>query len=527
MENAISDTHAGEVEPMVKELKDNFNILSRMALKFRKSQLIALKRSLLKHEDVLVKAYEKDLGMDVSNATLSGLPPIVKSIDYCVEMLDEWAADRHIPTPLVDWPSKCYLKPQGKGVYCVMGAWNVPVFTTIEPVIYAIAAGNSVIVKPSEFSPASSNYMKLVCDECFDPRFYRCIEGGVQTGIALTNSRLDGLVFTGGTWTGKLVAQAASKNLYPCILELGGKSPAVVDCNCDLDLTAKKIAYTKWLNNGQVCVDVDYCLIHGKVYDEFIKLLKHYTEKFYGKDAINNKWYSRMIHTAHAENTWKLLEGLKENNQIIYQGGKPDTANKFLPPTIVEIGDNDLDKPIMQNEIFGPILIVKKFNRQDEVIDLINSKGRPLVIHYFGNVDSPFMKNLVTRTRSGSVVTNDVIFPTLNNKMPFGGIGDSGMGSLHTRDCFDQMSVMRSVVERPNGNLKGLNSIGASKNCDFIYDKNKSSDDIVRIMKGKKHSFTIKPYDYLYMMKLLFFVLILFFLMKFQFVVIEFPKFSS
>ena len=291
-----------------------------------------------------------------------------------------------------------------------------------------------------------------VIKEYLDPRFYDCIEGGVKTAIKLSNTKFDGIVFTGGTVTGKIIASCAGKNLVPCILELGGKCPVVIDDTANCDLAAKRIANWKFINTGQICVSADYLLVHEAVYEQFKEKFIYYCKKYFKADAKDSKIYGRMIHRAHCERTWNLLKG--HEDKIIYRGGKPDFDNLFLPPTIIE--DPPMDSELMNEEIFGPIISIKKFSQKQEVIDIINARGRPLVIYYFGNTNSEMNQDLLNKTRSGSYAANECGFNLINSALPFGGTGDSGYGCLNTQYCFDQMSVLKAVTERPNSSFMDL-----------------------------------------------------------------------
>lgn len=409
----------------VSEVKENFEILRNMPVAFRKSQLANLKKTLLELQPELTLASKADLGADPCSVYNMSMLPVIFEIDDAISNLDSWSARRQADSLAIWYPATHYIEPVGRGIVCVLGSWNVPMGTTILPAVSAIAAGNCVIIKPSEFAPESSDVMKKLCDLALDKRFYRCIEGGVQTSIRLTNTAFDYIVFTGGTSTGKIVAATASKHLTPCVLELGGKCPAIVDACADLNGAAMRIASGKWQNSGQVCISSDYCMIHEDVYEEFKELLVSATKKICSENAEHNPYFGRMIHKAHCKRTWEMLGN--EHTKIIFQAGKYDLDNKFLPPTIIE--NVSPESLLMQEEIFGPILPILKFSTKEFLVREIEAKGRPLAIYYFGENGSATKKHLQDNTRSGQFVTNDVSYQFINHHLPFGGVGDSGYGT--------------------------------------------------------------------------------------------------
>lgn len=318
----------------------------------------------------------------------------------------------------------------------------------------------------------------------------------------------DGLIFTGGTETGKTVAQAAAKNLVPCILELGGSNPAVVDASADLELAGKRLVQGRFTNSGQICLCPDYVLVHANVFEKLKEIIVKYTKQFYGNDASKNFNFGRQIHPQHANRVMKFLEG--QEDKIIYQAGTPDPDNKFVPPTILEKCDDKSD--IMNEETFGPLLVLRPFNRHDEVINFINERPRPLAIYFFGDNNATLKKNILLRTRSGQLVTNDTVLQYAQHNQPFGGVGDSGYGAYHGLAGFDTFSHLRSVVERPN-NLK----IDVSER----YPNSTSPEERLKTIRKVTFLFELEPANLI--CKIIKILAFIFFLLCWRYNVVAFP----
>lgn len=344
------------------------------------------------------------------------------------------------------------MKPQARGVVLVIGSWNYP-YNTLAPFISAIAAGNAVLIKPSEHSPSCSKVFKKLCDEFLDTRFYRVIEGGIPTGTKVTSLPVDLICFTGSTYVGKIIARAASANLTPCILELGGKCPTIIDHTANLDIAARRVVSTKFMNAGQTCVAPDYVFVHPKIKTEFINKVKQNINTFYTQNPKTCPSYSRLIHKIHTERCAKLLEGHKD--KIIHGNiDQIDLNGCFIPPIVID--SPSMNSDLMKEEIFGPILPIITYEKPQEIIDYIKSNPRPLAVYYYGNPDSVVCERLQERTISGAFVTNDCVMQAGNSNLPFGGVGDSGYGTTHGRDGFMQMSHLRSIYIRPNSKFLDL-----------------------------------------------------------------------
>lgn len=346
-------------------------------------------------------------------------------------------------TAILLFPSTVYDLAEPLGMCVVLGTWNYPFATTFKPVISAIAAGNCCIIKPSEFAPYSSAVIKDMVDR-MDQRYFRCFEGQRETSVHLNKMPFDVLAFTGGTTVGKYIAKDAAMNLTKCVLELGGKNHCVVDKTAGIPLAAKRLANAKSFNCGQTCISVDYIFVDKAISKEFIQALKTEFSLILSEDSKNNEHYGRLIHTTHAKNMMKLLEGQKE--KIIYQPGKPDPDNKFVPITIVL--NPDLDSPIMQEEIFGPLLPIVEYESFKEVEAFLNRMPKPLTNYYFGDTSTASYKHLRDNCSSGSLMTNDLMYMYVSYSQGFGGVGPSGVGKLDGYRGFLEFSHLKPVIER-------------------------------------------------------------------------------
>lgn len=347
-------------------------------------------------------------------------------------------------TSTIFFPAKVYNYPQPLGVCLILGAWNYPFSTVLNPLITAISAGNCCIVKPSEVAPRCSNMMKDIIDR-MDQRFFRCLEGGRETGVYLNKLPFDLLIFTGGTKVGKFVLKDAAENLTKCILELGGKNHTVVDKTANIELAAKRIANVKAINCGQTCLSVDYIFVEKSVSQQFIQELKKNLNLLVGPDSSTNPEYSRLIHSYHAQLMINLLHG--QRDRIIYEPGQADANANFVPITVVL--NPDLNSPLMKEEIFGPLLPIVEYTSFDEVINFIKKHGKPLVTYYFGDTNSENYKYIKENTSSGSLLANEVLYSYISFSQGFGGVGDSGMGKIHGRPGFLECSHVKPIIERP------------------------------------------------------------------------------
>jgi aldehyde dehydrogenase (NAD+) len=364
----------------------------------------------------------------------------------CIAHLEKWNAKIPCETAFAVGPGKSYVQPEPLGVVLIIGAWNYPVPLSVMYAAQAIAGGNCVLIKTSELSPYSSNAIADLFETYMDKDCFRVVEGQVQVAIAITKLPFDKIVFTGSTEKGKLVAKAAAENLVPCILELGGKSPTIVDNDADVRNAALRIVQGRFSNAGQTCVACDYVFIHKDLKDTLVEAMKNTVLTFYGEDASQSPDYGRIINEFHCN---RLKDYLNENHGgKVVIGGTVKVGDRYVAPTIVD--SPKMDSKMMLDEIFGPILPVFEFTDINKVIDYINSKPKPLALYYYGKQHWELLKK---RTSSGAIVQNESIMHFANLDLPFGGVGYSGMGSVHGHEGFKQLIHMKPVFEK--GTMNG------------------------------------------------------------------------
>ncbi|MFO7719477.1 MAG: aldehyde dehydrogenase [Gillisia sp.] len=413
------------------------------SLDFRIEMLKKLKSAVVQYEDRILEALWKDLHKSGEEAYLTEISILNQEIDFHIKNLKKWVEPQKVSNPVHLFPStgKIYYEPLG--VVLIIAPWNYPFQLVMNPLVGAIAAGCCAILKPSE----STGHIAAVMDEMigatFDENYIALIQGDQRVGEHLLKLRFDKIFFTGSTQVGKIVMKAAAENLTPVILELGGKSPGIVDENADIDLAAKRIAWGKTINAGQTCIAPDYLLVHHSVKEELLKKIPVYIEEMYGKDIQKSEFYARIVHEKAFDGLVDLLDKSKGN--ILYSG----TFNReelFLHPTIVDEISPGTDS-LMQQELFGPILPVITFTNITEAISFINSGEKPLALYYFGK--NKQAEEVIRKTSSGGVCINDTLMHVANHHLPFGGVGNSGFGTYHGKDSFLAFSHKRAVLNSP------------------------------------------------------------------------------
>ena len=407
---------------------------------FRKEMLKKLKSSIKSYEKEITDALWKDLHKCYEEAFLTEIGIIYSEIDYHIKNLKSWARPEKIMSPLVLLPSSSRIVNEPLGNALIVSPWNYPFQLAIIPLIGAISAGNCAIVKPSPDSVNTAMIIEKIIKECFDDNYVGCIQGGKETNEHLFEIPFDVVFFTGSSKVGSIFMEKFAPHLSKMILELGGKSPCIVDENADIKLAARRIIWGKTINSGQTCIAPDYLLIHTSVKDEFVKRIGSELNEMFGNDIQKSENYGRMI-TADA---FERVSGYMEEGEILL-GGKTDASEKFIEPTLLEV--NDLQSEVMKTEIFGPVLPVIAFKSLTEVYDIIKSRPKPLAFYYFG--DSDTSKNVLKNITSGGACVNDTLMHVANHKIPFGGVGNSGQGSYHGKFSFDAFTHKRSVVKTP------------------------------------------------------------------------------
>ena len=410
---------------------------------FRKQQLLAFKSALNKYEKEIYEALYADLKKvpEESWFTENGL--LMQEINYALKNLQEWMQPEKVRTNLINLPSSSYLYPSPKGVVLVIGPWNFPLQLLLIPVAGAIAAGNCVVVKPSEFAPATGAVIEKMIGEIFSKEYVMVVQGdGAAVVPAMMNNfRFDHVFYTGSIPVGKAIYQLAAKDLVPVTLELGGKDPCVVESDANLRVAAKRIALGKFSNAGQMCVSPDYLLVHSSVKDKLLNYLKEYTQKFYGENPAETYGYDKIIN----EKRFDRLISYLNQGRIVF-GGKHDREKLFISPTIID--ELSPDAPVMQEEIFGPILPVFTFSSKEEALSLINRHPDPLSFYVFTGSKKK-EEEWLSAVQFGAGCVNNTAMQFTNHHLPFGGVGQSGIGAYHGKNSFDVFTHRKSVMKTP------------------------------------------------------------------------------
>lgn len=409
-------------------------------IKFRLNALDKLKQAIKKHETDLLEAIKTDLGKSASESYMCEVGLTLAEITHFRKHLHSWARTRRKRTPLTNFHAKSMIVQEPYGVVLIMSPWNYPVLLTLEPLIGAIAAGNCAVVKPSAYSPETSKVVHQLISETFDPQYVAVITGGRTENADLLEQKFDYIFFTGGVTVGKLVMEKASKHLTPVTLELGGKSPCIIDHTANLRIAARRITFGKFLNCGQTCIAPDYVLVEKSVHDEFVRLLKEETVKMYGDDILANKDYGKMVNQKHFDR----VSGLIEKEKVVF-GGRLKAETLQIEPTILDNATpNDA---VMQEEIFGPVLPIITVSDTKEAADFIRSRPKPLALYLFTS-DKKVEKHFLREVPFGGGCVNDTIIHIATTNLPFGGVGNSGMGSYHGKKTFETFSHAKSVVKK-------------------------------------------------------------------------------
>ena len=423
--------------------KEFFKTQKTKDINFRLQSLKKLKSVVKKNENEIISVLKKDLGKCEFESYVTEFALFYEEINLHIKNLRKWSKPQSIPSPIQHFPNKNYIYKEPYGVVLIIGPFNYPVQLILVPLVGAISAGNCAIIKPSENALHTALLLEKIINEHFEEDYIQVVapDQGKKAVTELINLTFDYMFFTGSTAVGKIIMQAAAKNLIPVTLELGGKSPCIVDKDCKLKLSAKRIVWGKFMNAGQTCIAPDYLIVHKKIKDKFLSFLVEEIKSQYGTDIKNNPEYHRMINKEHTERVLKYLK-----NGAIYYGGDYDIENKYIEPTILtDVKEND---PVMEEEIFGPIFPVIEFENLDEVIDFINSKtSKPLALYYFSE-DKNNIKKVLKNISSGGVSINDTIIQVAQNILPFGGVGNSGIGNYHGKASFETFSHTKSVCKR-------------------------------------------------------------------------------
>lgn len=405
---------------------------------FRLQQLKKLKQAVLDRQDQILEAVRLDLGRPKFEGyfELSAL----SEANTAIKHLTTWAKPQRVKTGIDQFPASAWIQPDPLGVVLIIGPWNYPFQLVFAPLVGAIAAGNCAILKPSEHAPHTSKVVAELVESIFDPNYVAVVPGDVSTSQALLEERFDHIFFTGGSAIGKVIMAAAAKHLTPVTLELGGKSPCIIDRNVQLEYAAKRIIWGKFINAGQTCIAPDYLLVDRAIAAEFMPLLAQKITQFFGEEPEQSPDFGRIIHQRHFD---RLVSFIQDGKAIA--GGNHNASKKYIAPTLLT--NVSWDASVMQDEIFGPILPIFEYDDLEEAIAIVNARPKPLALYFFSK-DEQKQNRILSATSSGGVCINDTVMQVGVGDLPFGGVGESGMGRYHGKYSFDVFSHYKSVLKK-------------------------------------------------------------------------------
>ena len=436
----ISNTPVNEIEKIVAAQRTYFSSGATLERKFRKEQLRKLQHALKEWEKPLCDALWQDLHKSPEEAILTELSIVAGEVKNHISHLRGWMRSKSASTPLKMMPSRSRTVSEPLGNALIISPWNYPVQLLLNPLVGAISAGCTAILKPSPYVPNVSLTIEKMIKATFGEHYIAVVQGNRETNTALLNERFDIIFFTGSPDLGKKVMTAAAKNLTPVVLELGGKSPCFVDKSADIGIAARRIAWGKSLNAGQTCIAPDYLLIHRSRMEEFVTEFKKALARLHGNNIKESRHFVRIV----SDKAFKRVSGYLKDGRILL-GGTTDAKERYIEPTL--LADVSPDSPVMQEEIFGPILPMIPFDERSQAIEFIRSREKPLALYYFGKVKDG--KEVIRTTSAGGSCINDTIMHIANENIPFGGVGNSGMGHYHGRLSFEAFSHKRAVVTTP------------------------------------------------------------------------------
>ena len=429
-----------EIKDILQQQNHFFSSGKTIQAEFRLKQLESLKEAMIRHEADLAAALKEDLGKSRMESYMCEIGLTLSELTWMQKYLRSLMRSKRVSTPAAQFAAKSFRSPSPYGTVLIMSPWNYPVLLTLDPLIDAIAAGNTAVVKPSAYAPCTFNVMKTMIEECFPAHYVAVVDGGRAENQALLQQRFDMIFFTGGKTVGREVLRHAAEYLTPVTLELGGKSPCIVDSTAKIRLAAKRIVFGKYLNCGQTCVAPDYILCDKRIRDELITAILAEIEKQFGKEPLKNPNYGKIINEKHFERILGLINGEK----LVY-GGQSEPESLRIAPTV--LNNITWDDAVMGEEIFGPLLPILTFDTLDEALDTVESHPHPLALYFFSE-DKAAQKKVLDTCRFGGGCINDTIIHLATSDMPFGGVGESGMGSYHGRVGFETFSHYRSIVDK-------------------------------------------------------------------------------
>ena len=429
-----------KIDEILKKQREFFNTGKTKNVKYRLEHLKKLKKSILENEEEIKKALKLDLNKSDSESYMTEIGMTLSELSYDIRHVKSWCKNKRVGTPLAHFPSRSFISKEPYGVTLILSPWNYPFMLLIEPLIGAICAGNCAVLKPSEFASNTANVIEKIIKECFEEDYVTVIQGDKDVSQALIEKSFDYIFYTGGTKVGKIVMQEASKNLVPFTLELGGKSPCIIDEKYNMHLAAKRLLFGKMLNAGQTCIAPDYVLVNENVKEELIEEFKKVLKEFLGENVIENEDYPKIVNERHFARLSNLIEGEK-----ILIGGKTDKKLLKIEPTVLD--NPKIDSKVMSEEIFGPILPIISYKTIEDAIAYVKKFEKPLALYMFTN-DKKIQNKIMNEISFGGGCINDTIIHIANSNMGFGGVGYSGIGNYHGKRSFDTFSHERSITKK-------------------------------------------------------------------------------
>ena len=439
-DHPMSPVTEEEIRDLVASQRQYFRTGATLPVEFRLQQLERLDQLLRAHEGELYEAIYNDFGKSRHHTQLTELFPLFEELQLAIENLAKWAKPRKVATNLLNQPGKSYIVAEPLGVTLVIGAWNFPYNLSLTPLVGSMVAGNTTVLKPSELPAETSRLMAKIINENFDPDYLRVVEGGVPETTALLNQRWDKIFFTGSPQVGRIVNQAAAPHLTNVTLELGGKNPAIFAEDASVDVGVKRLIWAKFINSGQLCLAPDYVLVHRSIRDRVLERMVHEIEKH--DYSVENGNFTRIINERNFDRVASLIDPDK-----VYYGGETDREERVIQPTVMH--NVTAEDAVMQDEIFGPIVAVIEFETLDEAFDIVRSFEKPLAGYLFSN-DRATKQRFLAEIPFGSGAINDAVMQVTNSNLPFGGVGNSGMGRYHGQYSFECFSHFKPVLEKWN-----------------------------------------------------------------------------
>lgn len=428
------------MEQLLAQHRTFFESQKTKEVDFRKKYLKKLLAEIILQEDAICDALYADFKKPKFETLAAETQFVMAELKSAIRKLNTWAKPKRVSGTLLNWPSSDYMYKEPYGTVLIIAPWNYPFQLAIAPLIGAIAAGNTAVIKPSEITPNTAKIVSEIIAKVFPKEYVTVVEGGVETSQELLAQQWDYIFFTGSTKVGQIVYESAAKHLTPVTLELGGKNPTIVDETANIDIAAKRIVWGKFLNAGQTCIATDYILVHKSVKKELIEALKKAITQFYGENIEASADYARTVSKNHYEGLLEMLEG-----ETILFGGEKNDADNYLAPTLVD--EPKLDSALMKGEIFGPILPIISYKNEEEIHNYSKNYGKPLATYIFSK-NKDFQNKILKKYSFGGGAINDTIIHITNKRLPFGGVGPSGIGAYHGKTSFDLFSHTKAIVKK-------------------------------------------------------------------------------